>query len=240
MIQDNEIKQKGPLSAMVRHSEPRHILTKKEFSRQALFVASLLTILFFGSGPGPVQAQTWIRVASVADGDSISLSNGERVRYLGINAPERGEPGKAEFLAQEAFQFNRNLVLGKEIRVEFEGEKRDRFNRELAYVYLQDGTWVNRELVKEGYAHVLYQSPGLEKFEEFLSAQQEAIRGKRGIWQKALQETEPGYRGQGKSRKFHRLDCAYGRRISAKNQVIFTTKKEAYWLGFSPCRSCRP
>lgn len=240
MIQGTEIKQKIPLSALVRHSELSNIVTKNKFFCRPLFVASLLTILLFGSGPGLVQAQTWIRVASVADGDSISLSNGERVRYLGLNAPERGEPGKAEFLAQEAFQFNRNLVLGKEIRVEFEGEKRDRFNRELAYVYLRDGTWVNRELIKEGFAHVLYQSPGLEKFKELLAVQQEAILGKRGIWQKALQETEPGYRGQGKSRKFHRLDCAYGRRISARNQVNFTTKKEAYWLGFSPCRNCRP
>jgi endonuclease YncB( thermonuclease family) len=215
-------------------------LTKKEVFRQALLGASLLAILFSGFAPGPVQAQTWIRVASVADGDSISLSNGERVRYLGLNAPERGEPGKAEFLAWEAFQFNRYLVLGKEIRIEFEGQKRDRFNRELAYIYLRDGIWVNRELVKAGYAHVLYPSLGLEKFEDLLAAQQEAIRGKRGIWQKVLQETGPSYRGQGKSRKFHRLDCAYGRRISARNRVIFISKKEAYWLGFSPCRSCRP
>jgi endonuclease YncB( thermonuclease family) len=187
-----------------------------------------------------VQAEPWELVVSVGDGDSISLSSGEKVRYLGINAPERGLQEGGEFLAEEAWNHNKRLVKGREVRLEFDLEKRDRYGRLLAYVFLKDGLFVNEELVRQGYAHVLVQTPRLSRFEPLLKAQREALKERRGIWTRALEETDRGYRGHKTTLKFHRLSCPLGSQIRAHNLVLFNNKKEAYWLGYSPCRQCKP
>ncbi|HSO71802.1 MAG TPA: thermonuclease family protein [Thermodesulfobacteriota bacterium] len=179
-------------------------------------------------------------MTSVEDGDSITLDNGRRVRYLGIDSPERGGPGKGEYLAEEAHRFNRRLVRGQEVRLEYEAERLDRYQRLLARVYLKNGLWVNGEMVKKGLAHVLYQAPNTDKFDELLKRQQDAMDHRRGIWSRALEETDSAYRGQGITRKFHRRDCVDGQKIAARNLVLFKHKKDAYAQGFSPCRICRP
>ena len=203
-----------------------------------LFLFSLF-ILF----PAPIRAESpaeWRKVAGVEDGDSITLEDGRRVRYLGIDSPERGGPGKGEYLAEEAHRFNRQLVRGQEVRLEYEAERLDRYQRLLAQVYLKNGLWVNGEMVRKGLAHVRCQAPNTEKFEALLKCQREAMDDRRGIWSKALEETDSGYRGQGTTRKFHRRDCGNGQKIAARNLIVFRYKKDAYGQGFSPCRVCRP
>ena len=206
------------------------------------FVFIILSVLdLCGWTPRTVDAEgIWKKVVCVDDGDSIRLEDGQRVRYVTIDAPERGGPGQGEFLAEEASRFNRALVLGREVRLELEAEERDRFGRLLAQVYLKDGFWVNQAFVREGLAHVLYQAPNVDKFEELLADQRGAMEKRRGIWVKALQETEAAYPGQRKTRKMHRPDCPLGLKISPANRVLFKTKREAYWLGYSPCRQCKP
>jgi micrococcal nuclease len=209
-----------------------------------LFLSVLLSLISVSSFlPRPSWAESpleWLKVANVEDGDSITLEDGRRVRYLGIDSPERGGPGKGEYLAEEAHRYNRQLVRGQEVRLEYEAERLDRYQRLLARVYLKNGLWVNREMVKKGLAHVLYQAPNTERFDELLKCQREAMDHRRGIWSKALEETDSGYRGQGISKKFHRMDCADGQKIAARNRVLFKHKIDAFSQGFSPCRLCRP
>ncbi len=200
----------------------------------------LFVCLFIWLFPKQIQSSESAQVISVIDGDTIILSDGQHVRYLGIDAPERAGKGPAEFLAQEATQFNRRLVLKKEVQLVYGQERRDRYDRLLAYVFLNNGLFVNGELVKQGLAHVLYHGPRMERFVELLQLQREAIKDSRGIWAKALKESDAGYRGQVHTRRFHRLDCSFGKNIAPKNLILFPSKKEAYWQGFSPCRTCKP
>jgi len=179
-------------------------------------------------------------VTGVIDGDTIVLSDGQRVRYLGIDAPERAGKGPADFLAQESTQLNRRLVLKKEVQLVYGQERRDRYDRLLAYVFLDNGLFVNGELVKQGLAKVLYHGSRMERFDELLQLQREAIKESRGIWAKALKESDNSYRGQVHTLRFHRLDCPFGKNIAPKNLILFQSKKEAYWQGFSPCRNCKP
>ena len=149
--------------------------------RLLVFILSLFSIFFFLPVPAWAESPAeWWKVASVEDGDSITLENGRRVRYLGIDSPERGGPGKGEYLAEEAHRFNRQLVRGQEVRLEYEAERLDRYQRLLARVYLKNGLWVNGEMVKKGLAHVRYQAPNTEKFEELLKWQREAMDDRRG------------------------------------------------------------
>lgn len=124
-------------------------------------------------------------VARVVDGDTVVLSSGERVRYIGINAPELHHPQKpVEWYAREAKEFNRRLVEGKKVRLEFDVERRDKYRRLLAYVFLEDGTFVNAELVRQGYAQVMTYPPNVKHADLFLRLQREARAAERGLWNK--------------------------------------------------------
>jgi micrococcal nuclease len=202
-----------------------------------LFIQSLSFWVF----PGLIFSAETVRVTGVIDGDTIILSDGQRVRYLGIDAPEMGRDGRpADFLAKEACHFNRQLVLNKEVHIEYGPERRDRFDRLLAYVFLDNGLFVNGELIKRGLAYVLYHGPGMKHFDEFVQLQREAMKDSKGIWAKILIESDDPYRGQIHTQRFHRHDCSLGERITPKNLIIFHSKKEAYWRGYSPCRTCKP
>ena len=84
------------------------------------------------------------KVVRVVDGDTIKVSGGRRVRYVGIDTPEVGED-------PEATDFNRSLVGGRVVYLQRDVSDEDRFKRLLRFVYA-DGILVNAELVREGYA----------------------------------------------------------------------------------------
>lgn len=128
-----------------------------------------------------------IHVSRVIDGDTVELSNGEMLRYIGIDTPESRVRLEGQWVydprpyAEEAIDFNRELVEGKPIRLEFDVQKRDKYNRLLAYVYADD-KMVNLEMLKQGYAMIYTYPPNVRYVDEFLKAQQEARENKKGLW----------------------------------------------------------
>ena len=124
-------------------------------------------------------------VKRVIDGDTIEIDTAEKVRYIGVNTPETKHPRKGvEFYGKEAFSFNKQLVAGKKVQLEFDVQQRDKYGRLLAYVYLPDGTFVNALLVRKGYAQVATYPPNVRYQDLFISLQSEAKKAKRGLWQK--------------------------------------------------------
>ncbi len=104
-------------------------------------------------------------VKRVVDGDTIILDGRERVRLIGVDTPETKHPQKpVEYFGREASAFTRKMVQGKRVRLEFDpanthiGHK-DRYKRTLAYVFLEDGTFLNAEIVKQGYGHAYTRFP---------------------------------------------------------------------------------
>jgi micrococcal nuclease len=150
-----------------------------------------LVCFFLQALPRPVVHAAELRtVKQVADADTIVLENGERVRLIGIKAPEikyAATKTGAE-MGKEAAAFARKLVEGKRVKLEFDqssvnGNHKDSRKRTLAYVFLADGTFLNAELLKQGYAFTI---PGLvHKYgEEFRRLEREARENKRGLWGK--------------------------------------------------------
>ena len=122
------------------------------------------------------------RVARVVDGDTIELTNGKKVRYLGINTPETKAPKKIiECFGKEASQRNRELVEGKQIALEKNVSETDKYGRLLRYVYVDD-QMVNELLVKEGFAQVSAYPPDVKYQELFIKAEQKAREQKLGLW----------------------------------------------------------
>jgi len=119
-------------------------------------------------------------VKRVIDGDTIELTTGQIVRYVGITAPETGEP-----FEEEATEENKRLVEGKKVTLEYDSENytSDKFGRILAYVIV-DGKNVSIELARKGLDRVvIYQKRKQFIYQEvLLKAQEEAQKNHRGIW----------------------------------------------------------
>lgn len=127
-------------------------------------------------------------VTRVIDGDTIELSNGEKVRYIGIDTPELRERNGSGWVynprpyAEAARDFNRKLVEGKPVRLEFDVQKRDKYERLLAYVFIGD-KMVNLDMVRQGYAMIYTFPPNVKYVDEFVKAQKDARGNHRGLWE---------------------------------------------------------
>jgi len=125
--------------------------------------------------------QTGLTVSKVFDGDSVVLSDGREIRYIGIDAPETGGNRPAEYGGKAAADLNERLVEEKSVRLEFDVETKDHYGRTLAYVYVGD-TMINREIVLAGAAPAVPYPPNLRHGEELSAAMDEARRARRGLW----------------------------------------------------------
>jgi micrococcal nuclease len=129
----------------------------------------------------PPKAQ-FAKVIRVIDGDTIEIEGGEKVRYIGIDTPELHHPNKAvQPFAQEAYEFNRSLVDGKNVYLVFDVQRRDRYKRLLAYVFVGE-TFINAKLVNDGYARVATFPPNVVYQELFLRLERKAREENRGLW----------------------------------------------------------
>lgn len=130
-----------------------------------------------------------VKVTSVNSGDVIHvLLNGKiyRVRYLLIKAPTNKEP-----LFTEATALNTQLVKDKFVYLAKDISDTDKDGNLLRYIYLQNGTFVNAELVRNGYALLTTFTDDMAREPELLAAQQEAIKAERGLWAAQQPKTTP-------------------------------------------------
>jgi len=122
-------------------------------------------------------------VKRAIDGDTLLLANGERIRLIGVDTPETKHPSKpVQYFGKEASEFTRREVEGREIRLEYDVERVDKYGRTLAYVYrIPDEFFVNAELIKQGYGHAYTRFP-FKYMEEFRQYEADARKHARGLW----------------------------------------------------------
>lgn len=125
-------------------------------------------------------------VASVIDGDTIRLDDGTRVRLIGVDTPEVSHPDrpnmKPEPFGPEATEFTRQLVDGRDVRLEFDRERFDPYQRVLAYVYVDDRL-LNEELILAGFSRAETRFPFKHTMKKrFREAELDAKVAKRGMW----------------------------------------------------------
>ena len=145
------------------------------------FVLSLVLFLFdfaYKSGFFVFNREYYF-VSKVIDGDTMELSNGEKVRLLGINAPEIKEP-----FGEEAREFLSKMVKGKKVYLERDLRLRDEFGRLLAFVFV-DNKNINLELLKSGFAHTFELSKISKYVKELREAEYLAMKNQLGIWKKS-------------------------------------------------------
>lgn len=146
-----------------------------------LKLALLVAALAACGGEGSECGATSAVVTRIIDGDTVELESGATIRYLMVNTPET-TGGKNECYGQNAVTFNTDLVLNKQVELDYDTECTDRFGRTLAYVSV-DGTEVNSLMIERGYACLLHISPnGDDRADEFKALETAAKTAKRGLW----------------------------------------------------------
>jgi len=197
-----------------------------------------LSAIFFLVTAGYSYAQARYVVKWVNDGDTIVLTNGWRVRYIGIDAPEIDhENQKAQPYGYLARSFNKKLVWSQKIVLEFDEERHDRYGRLLAYIFLADGSCLNSRMLENGMAFYLYRRPNVKYDKRLLKKQQDAMKAQKGLWRN-WKEVKGKYIGNQKSRRFHQVACPNAKNIKRKNRTIFSTKWDAFYAGYAPAKNC--
>ncbi len=179
-------------------------------------------------------------MTKVIDGDTVVLENGDILHYIGVNAPRaKSKEGSAEFFAREAFKQNKNLVLQKTVRLEFDVEKKDSEGRLLAYVYVKK-VFINGELIRLGFARAAVTPPNLKYKDLFRKYEKEASEKCIGLWQEGKKGSESYYVGNKRSFVFHRPTCPLVGKIPEKNRIIFRSRTDPIQIGYVPCKTCKP
>jgi micrococcal nuclease len=117
-----------------------------------------------------------VEIERILDGDTVELENSQKVRLIGINAPEKNMP-----LYAQATEFLINYTKDKRIYLERKGL--DRYQRVLGYLYANDQN-LNKVLVEEGLAHIYYYDKD-EYYNKMIFLEQNARNNNRGIWEKS-------------------------------------------------------
>lgn len=169
-----------------------------------LFLIVFLLYFFYEDLTVPIQYKNnaLVRVTKVYDGDTIGVllnRKEEKVRLIGIDAPEIGQRpwGKR---AKEYMTGILNKSDWK-VRLEFDIELRDKYNRILAYVWTKDGKMINLLMLENGFAVLFTVPPNLKYVDNLRIAQKEARQKELGIWsEKGLKERPFDYRKEQESK----------------------------------------
>jgi len=134
------------------------------------------------------QQNIFYPVTKVVDGDTLSINldgTNTTIRLIGIDTPETVDPRKpVQCFGVEASNKAKELLVGKKVRLEMDSSQGnyDKYNRLLAYVYLEDGTLINKKLIQDGYGHEYTYNTPYKYQAEFKKAEQYAQSNKLGLW----------------------------------------------------------
>ena len=86
-----------------------------------------------------------------------------------------------QYYGSEASAFLQTMLSEQSVRVDTDHQRRDKYQRSLAYLFLTDGTFVNREIIRQGFGHAYLTYP-FAYAEDFRAAEREAREAERGLW----------------------------------------------------------
>ncbi len=127
-------------------------------------------------------------VVKVVDGDTFWILNNnnerEKIRLIGMDTPEVRNSGRKKigYYGKEASEYAKSILEGAYVRLEYDIQLLDRYQRTLAYVYLEDGTFLNDLLVREGYAKVATFPPNIKYVDLFIESEKWARDHSLGLW----------------------------------------------------------
>ncbi|MGE0605889.1 MAG: thermonuclease family protein [Pirellulales bacterium] len=168
---------------MARRFGPRFDPLKIAGAIVGLLIVWRLAWHFTRPVPPEALAEGEYAVARVVDGDTLLLANGARIRLIGVDAPETVKPGEpVAAWGPQAAEFTRAFIGRQPVTLRFDRERIDRYQRFLAYAYV-NGKLLNEELLRAGLARAALGYNYSDAFKRrYRAAQQEARDARRGLW----------------------------------------------------------
>lgn len=231
------------LSSRPRMPSSRMKFSKKktEFRRFAAFAAVALLVAASSATAFAKEKQLAV-VSEVMTGDTVRLKGGKILRYIGLEAPSLQnkillvrEYGKA------SLEFNRSLVEGNTIQIEWDSQIRDKHGDLIGYAYLADGTFVNRSILEKGHAKVAITPPNTRHAGKLREAELVARREKAGLWREEPENPylKSEFLGDTMSKIYYLPGSPELDRIPAGHIQTFRSRVEAVKAGYRPCDTCR-
>ena len=176
---------------------------KKELKLIQVIILAIAVVFYAGAKfistvgkPAAAASEGAAFVARAVDGDTLKLADGRRVRLIGVDTPELHYSEKLlrdsrrthkdieaiQAMGKRAADFTKQLCEGRAVRIELDIRRYDKYGRLLAYIYLEDGTFVNAKIVEEGYGQVMTIPPDVRYADYFLKLQRKAREDHRGLW----------------------------------------------------------
>lgn len=186
---NNRVNQFSHLNEASKKETPstKHLIAEEESAD----ISNDTIASFSSNNEAPKDPQSnseFINIVRVIDGDTFVIFNmygsEEKIRLIGVNAPESRNSGKKkkEEFGAESKKYLTDLLKNRRVRLEFDVQRVDKYGRTLAYVYLENGTFLNEYLVKNGYAQVATYPPNVKYKDLFIEAQRYARNNKTGLW----------------------------------------------------------
>jgi endonuclease YncB( thermonuclease family) len=177
-----------------------------------------------------------LSVVKVYNGAEAKLSDGRKIAYSGISAPNK----KDKPFFQECLEAHRKLVKNKPIIVMVQPGAKGKRLRRIPVVAFCGTLLINAELIRQGYALAGHSSDDFRYRDLFLELQREADAAGRGLWAYRDTFSEPYYVGSRSGREFHRPDCSRAKDLPFEDRLIFRTKDEALSAGHVQDWRCCP
>ena len=174
---------------------------KKEIKNLQIAAIVIASVIYIGIKNLPFSNHAapkggYYYVERVVDGDTFKLSDGRRVRLIGVDTPEYHYSEKLirdsrrshqdiksiQAMGKKACDFTRHLCEGKKVKLEEDVKGQDKYGRFLAYAYLENGIFVNARILEEGYGQVMTIPPNVKYADRFRKLQEDARRDRKGFW----------------------------------------------------------
>lgn len=174
---------------------------RKDIKNLQIAAILIASVIYLGIKSLPfsnhaVAKDEYYHIERVVDGDTLKLSDGRRVRLIGVDTPEYHYSKKLlrdskrnhrdiksiQALGKKAYNFTRQLCEGKKVRFEEDAEARDKYGRLLAYAYLEDGTFINARILEEGYGQVMTIPPNVKYADKFFKLERRSREEGKGLW----------------------------------------------------------
>ncbi len=209
-------------------------------AKKLVTLAALATIT--GTGAWVLPYFVGEKVVSVIDGDSFKIKNDQTIRMASLDAPENDLCG-----GKEATEALRSMIGNK--KVILRDMKTDRYGRILALVYLPNGTLINEQMVKHGYAQTTTEAG--DENERVKAANDFARENKLGIYAERCSPTNPpdpkcrikaNYNYYDRTNYYFLPDCRHYEKVVVKRYQgdnWFCSEKEAKAAGFERSESCK-
>ena len=171
------------------NARERKKLIQKQYN--AIFfsfvIVFALVALWVYLNPTPAEKEGLYPITYVSDGDTLLVEiEGEQqhVRLIGLDCPESVHPDESKNTPEGvlAAEHTRELAGGHKCYLEFDAETKDEYGRLLAYVYLDDGTFLNEQILRDGYAELLTIEPNVRYSRLFQEAYRYARENKNGLF----------------------------------------------------------